>query len=284
MDASKTYNASGSGYTADYQQIMSLIDSLGISAGSQQTDAEKQLTVLTASVDGLITLNTSVLSVKDAILGLGTASDALTKNATQSALADATAMYNLGVKNLDNALFGTAAGTAAALSDTNKAAVMPDSVAKTAAVAAAAEFTRLAAASAATLPVFYNAVAIYKANMEAANTNYSAASDRLINGSHANGLDFVPFDGYRAELHRGERVLTASQARNSGGNSQEIILELRALREEVAKLRAEQRDSTGALIQSNYDANDQAADKVVAGGKDTAKQSAWVNNSRAVIA
>lgn len=32
-----------------------------------------------------------------------------------------------------------------------------------------------------------------------------------LHGSHADGLDYVPFDGYRAELHRGERVLTASE-------------------------------------------------------------------------
>ena len=32
-----------------------------------------------------------------------------------------------------------------------------------------------------------------------------------INGSHADGLDFVPFDGYRAELHYGERVMTAAE-------------------------------------------------------------------------
>lgn len=40
-----------------------------------------------------------------------------------------------------------------------------------------------------------------------------------INGSHANGLDYVPFDGYIAELHKGERVLTADEARGYGGNS-----------------------------------------------------------------
>ncbi|MCL2082877.1 MAG: hypothetical protein FWH04_06555 [Oscillospiraceae bacterium] len=31
-------------------------------------------------------------------------------------------------------------------------------------------------------------------------------------GSHAGGLDYVPFDGYIAELHKGERVLTAQEA------------------------------------------------------------------------
>lgn len=32
-----------------------------------------------------------------------------------------------------------------------------------------------------------------------------------VDGSHAGGLDYVPFDGYIAELHRGERVLTQSE-------------------------------------------------------------------------
>lgn len=38
-----------------------------------------------------------------------------------------------------------------------------------------------------------------------------AAEIAGVDGSHADGLEFVPFDGYRAELHRGERVLTASE-------------------------------------------------------------------------
>ena len=34
-----------------------------------------------------------------------------------------------------------------------------------------------------------------------------------IDGSHRTGLDYVPFDSYLAELHKGEMVLTAAQAR-----------------------------------------------------------------------
>ena len=66
-------------------------------------------------------------------------------------------------------------------------------------------------------------------------------------GSHASGLDYVPFDGYIAELHRGEMVVPAAEAsvlRNGGvgtdvanillmileavqeGNSQETVLKL----------------------------------------------------------
>ena len=40
-----------------------------------------------------------------------------------------------------------------------------------------------------------------------------------IDGSHRNGLDYVPYDGYIAELHKGERVLTASEASRYGGTS-----------------------------------------------------------------
>lgn len=39
------------------------------------------------------------------------------------------------------------------------------------------------------------------------------AASAAVDGSHAAGLPYVPFDGYVAELHRGERVLTAAEAK-----------------------------------------------------------------------
>lgn len=50
------------------------------------------------------------------------------------------------------------------------------------------------------------------------------------NGSHKTGLDYVPFDGYIAELHKGEQVLTAEEAaarrsdKGSNGNSGGIVI------------------------------------------------------------
>ena len=50
------------------------------------------------------------------------------------------------------------------------------------------------------------------------NKTVNVTANVSTNGSHAGGLSYVPFDGYIAELHKGERVLTASEAReyNSG--------------------------------------------------------------------
>lgn len=39
----------------------------------------------------------------------------------------------------------------------------------------------------------------------------AGVSGTAVNGSHAAGLDFVPFDGYTAELHYGERIMTATE-------------------------------------------------------------------------
>lgn len=42
--------------------------------------------------------------------------------------------------------------------------------------------------------------------------------DSPFDGSHANGLEYVPYDGYVAELHKGERVLTAEENSNQVNN------------------------------------------------------------------
>lgn len=43
-------------------------------------------------------------------------------------------------------------------------------------------------------------------------SSFGGGANARINGSHASGLNYVPFDGYIAQLHKGERVLTASEA------------------------------------------------------------------------
>ena len=59
-----------------------------------------------------------------------------------------------------------------------------------------------------------------------------------IDGSHASGLSYVPFDGYIAELHKGERVQTASEVRGNDALAQEIKalrMELKAANSSIAQ-------------------------------------------------
>lgn len=55
---------------------------------------------------------------------------------------------------------------------------------------------------------------IFGGAVSAVNGKYglSIGSNGVINGSHSSGLDYVPFDGYIAELHKGEMVLTSEEA------------------------------------------------------------------------
>jgi phage-related protein len=44
------------------------------------------------------------------------------------------------------------------------------------------------------------------------NVHVNKTSSGDVDGSHANGLDYVPFNGYIAELHKGEMVVPAAEA------------------------------------------------------------------------
>ena len=62
-----------------------------------------------------------------------------------------------------------------------------------------------------------------------ANVNVNATSSGGVDGSHANGLDYVPYNNYVANLHRGEMVLTAREAenyRNGGKTGGDMVFQI----------------------------------------------------------
>ncbi len=54
-------------------------------------------------------------------------------------------------------------------------------------------------------------LAFWNSSKNKMSSDSSSSRNSDIDGSHANGLSYVPFDGYTALLHKGERVLTARE-------------------------------------------------------------------------
>lgn len=63
------------------------------------------------------------------------------------------------------------------------------------------------------------------------------ASGTAVDGSHASGLRYVPFDGYLAQLHRGEAVLPAAEAEayRSGKTSEQKVFNMTINAKSVSK-------------------------------------------------
>lgn len=125
------------------------------------------------------------------------------------------------------------------------------------------------------------------AAIEALHMAMAATPGMAIDGSHANGLSNVPFDGYVAELHKDERVLTASENReySSGGNTiamsnNALVEEVKALRDELCMLREEQREQTSNVIGAQYDSTERNARTVVAGTKGAMEDASYLERTK----
>lgn len=84
--------------------------------------------------------------------------------------------------------------------------------------------------------------------------NITSLADMLLtDGSHALGINSIPFDGYIAELHKGERVLTANEAQKTDAMMDEIIT-LRGNLNELMLVVAKAVNKT-ARIEQRWDIN-----------------------------
>ena len=71
-----------------------------------------------------------------------------------------------------------------------------------------------------TLGGILDTVSSYMSKMNAKVADYNSKANS-VSHSHRQGLTYVPYDGYQATLHEGERVLTKEEAKNqtSGGDT-----------------------------------------------------------------
>ena len=99
-----------------------------------------------------------------------------------------------------------------------------------------------------------------------------------VNGSHANGLSYVPFNGYIAKLHEGERVLTRREniSYSNSENNSELLSEIRELKNEVSRLRAENRQDAAMVANATVAASDNSSNKIVVGLENASSRSTYV--------
>ena len=75
----------------------------------------------------------------------------------------------------------------------------------------------------------------------------------LVDGSHANGLNYVPFDGYLAKLHRGERIQTDAEARAQDAGWSIMARELSAMRSMMTETALATRRTADLLLRVTRD-------------------------------
>lgn len=106
-----------------------------------------------------------------------------------------------------------------------------------------------------------------------------------INGSHADGLSYVPFDGYVAQLHQGERVLTAEENKaytpsmSANGNTGMSVMaaEIRSLNSRIDKLTAQNERLMLAQIRATVESNNSSSERVVEGITKATEKAAYAN-------
>jgi hypothetical protein len=221
LTASRTYNGSTDAYSKDYAKVQGILATQLASQKSAATIAQQQLAALDKLAGDVLGLDTSaddmakaVRDFQKTVLELGAAMIALASANAVAGKPDTGNLGTKGTKAIDDALSGIYK----------------------------AEFGRDADAAGL---AFWEQQVKNGATYDQVVTAFRASDEyKAIHGSHANGLEYVPFDGYRAELHRGERVQTASQVVQGDKNGAETVA---LLREVITELRADktQRGAVG---------------------------------------
>jgi hypothetical protein len=244
LTASRSYNGSTEAYARDYAKVQAI---LGLQAASQKsaaTVAQQQLDALDKQIGELVEINAGVskldstmIELQKAILGLGSAMLALANANTMAGKPNVGNGASLGQSAVDGVLTGIYKDLLGRAPDVD-----------------GLKFWEGVAASGQT---YDQIVAGFKGSDE-----YKA-----LHGSHANGLEFVPFDGYRAELHRGERVQTASQVSNDKESNAQIV---QLLGELVGELQAD-KEQRGAVAVATLKKLDTVANNLAATKRELAR-------------
>lgn len=198
LEASQGYYASTEAYAADFNLVQDMI-AKGIADGTRQLDiAQTQLAKLDAQVSGLATINKSVMSVQEAVAALA---NALKVPSSMQAPASATQT-------------ATSSMVHPPTPSTPQGVFVDDAILNPGRLGSG--WAELVAGTSQKTPGQYYEFATGKDIPD-------IQAYKAINGSHRDGLDDVPFDGYVAELHKGEQVRTANATSKDDSERAELI-------------------------------------------------------------
>ena len=296
LDLARTYFASSEDYTKIFNSVTGALESLGVSS---KTEAEQQIELATQNLSELKKLESIVSSA------YGTAK---TDFEVQKGLLQEQIDHLLSIAGGIEAVRDILAGLSPELAgqfNTGGTSGKPGGVTPSSFNTMAQQYISIMGSKTPSTDVGF--VSSYMANLDAAKWNqeyYNAMAllqkqgdrDQLtalfnrlavmngirVNGSHKNGLDNVPFDGYVAELHKGERVLTASENRTYDSEmasvTASLVAEVISLREEVMLLRKENREDARMQATVTVKASEVSAKTIVDGVDEASSKQVYSNN------
>ncbi|MEM5384136.1 phage tail length tape measure family protein [Paraburkholderia phymatum] len=266
LNASKAFNASSQAYVDDYNEVQSALDQNIATAQQQLSAAQQQLDATKQEVQGILNLNQTVQSLSDALKEYFAAQLAAgqTPSGSTGSLGDGLD-YTQSNGIVD---FGSSGGhtissgggiTFTGVSDDQLSQIGQQVAANIAwnnqidqqVAAAGVDYTDFKTAGDwGTYETAVKGAVLAGASLVDAMAQAASASGaHWINGSHAGGADYIPFDGYRAELHKGEAVITSANnqklsqilnidwSKYGRGDNAALIAEIQSLRDEVAQLK-----------------------------------------------
>lgn len=283
LELARQYYASGDEYTKIFNSVTGSLDALGLSS---QTEAQAQLGVATESLQQLQQLQKVLLdSYTKAESDFGVQKDLLQRQVEElMRTAD-------GMEVVRDLLGGLPAAIATQINGYSKLA--EGYVALLGGAAGSSTDTGYVSGAmrnidAATWQIeLNNALALLtdpaaRAKMQSIFDD--VAKMKGIDGSHASGLSYVPYDGYVAEVHEGERIMRKSENREYTANlhagnrsdySAATVAEVRMLNAKLERSMDQTERLMNALIRATVESNQEGSKAVVDGVGDAIVRSAY---------
>ena len=270
LDASKILYASSAQYTQDFTSVLSILATTGTSLAAQESDAQRQL-------DKLGDIDLGVDETNRLISALITA-----QAATEAARLAASSGPLIGNKaTISAGTVKTTSGWSGSIADARSAILANAGTTDETVIAVITALKGMGVDSNLTAQILndprYTASSLHTWALDHGIQGFAK-------GGLPKGLSLIGEQGPELVDFQTPARVYSNKASNDLLNNKELIQEIKSLRDEVSQLRAEQKEQTGHLIASNYDANSKAATKIADSTENAAATTAWNDRSKLKIA